>query len=77
MLEITTLGTTTMATAMLAIAMLVTISRATMLAVLQLHPYEPVLVGVLFVMSIDSLHVRVAALCIPLERGAQALEKCM
>jgi len=43
MLGTTMLGTTTMATAMLAIAMLVTTSRATLLAVLQLHPYEPLL----------------------------------
>jgi len=43
MLGTTTLGTTTMATAMLAIAMLVIISRATLLAVQQLHPCEPVL----------------------------------
>jgi len=41
MLGTTMLGTT-MATAMLAITMWVTISRATLLAVLQLHPYEPV-----------------------------------
>jgi len=42
MLGTAMLGTTTMATAMLAITMWVTISRATLLAVLQLHPYEPV-----------------------------------
>ena len=43
MLGTITLGTTTMATTMLAILTLVITSMATLLAVLQLHPYEPVL----------------------------------